>query len=90
MYRWKLEAFLSLKRQFEEDVMTNLMVLGDSDLEIRAANVLGKQFKQCIVKTVQFKGCRKIEDLVKQQNIISNLFDDIFTSCKGMSVKLGK
>lgn len=90
MYRWKMEAFLSLKSKFEGDVMTNLVVIGDADIEMQAANALGKEFTHSIVKTVKLKECPKVNELLKQQQIVLDLFDEIFMSCKGMTVKLGK
>lgn len=90
MYRWKMEAFLSLKSKFEGDVMTNLVVIGDADIEMQAANALGKEFTHSIVKTVKLKECPKVDELLKQQQLVINLFDEIFMSCKAMTIKLGK
>ena len=90
MYRWKLEAFLELQNEFERDLLTNIVVLGDSDMEIQAGKILSKQYKNVIVKTVKFKEAPKLEDLIKEHKIVLNLFDDIFTGSKNMTIKLGK
>jgi len=88
--RWKLEAFLKLKEQFDDEVTTNLVVIGDSDIEMKAGHALKQKFKQCIFKTVKLKGCPKIDELIKQHKVVLKLFDEIFLGWKCMAVKLEK
>jgi len=88
--RWKLEAFLKLKEQFDDEVTTNLVVVGDSDIEMKAGHALHQKFKQCIFKTVKLKGCPKIDELIRQLKIVLKLFDEIFLGWKSMTVKLEK
>lgn len=90
MYRWKLEAFLSLQRKFDKDVMTNLVALGDSELEIRAANVLSQKFNESIIKTVKLKEHPRIDELIRQQKAILDLFDKIFLSWKSFTIEMGR
>ena len=45
--KWKIEAFKDIRSKYENDVFTNLICLGDSNIEIDAAHVLAK-FKAII------------------------------------------
>ena len=36
-------------------LITNLIVIGDSNIEMEAGTFLAKQFSTCLVKTVKFK-----------------------------------
>lgn len=87
---WKKEAFLSLKKEYQNDAMTNIVVLGDSDLEMKAAKALGQQFRQAIVKTVKFEEHPSIEGLIRQLRTMLNLFDQIFADSKNLTVRLSK
>lgn len=40
--KWKIEAFKGIRSKYENDVFTNLICLGDSNIEIDAAHVLAK------------------------------------------------
>jgi hypothetical protein len=41
-YKWKVEAFLEVQKRFDKNVITNLICLGDSHIEIDAAHILAK------------------------------------------------
>lgn len=115
-YKWKIEAFKDLKRNYDEDVIslflflscgttesmmlsvvkstnyfllldcfcvwtwllqliTNLICLGDSNIEIEAAHVLAKGFSQSLIKTIKFRENPKPEELTKQQDLVADKFD---------------
>ena len=88
--RWKREAFLSLVKQFEKDVVTNLICMGDSEIEIDAAHVMSKMFNKAITKTIKFKENPRPEDMVKQLSLVVEKFEQIFVSLKNSTIKLEK
>jgi len=53
--QWKMKAFLEMGQEFDTDILTNLVSIGDSDFEMDAANVLGKQFSNIFIKTIKLK-----------------------------------
>ena len=88
--RWKKEAFTSLTKDFETNIVTNLVCLGDSHIEIDAAHVLGKQFDKAIIKTIKFRELPQPEELCKQLNLVLEKFDPMFVSLKDLTIRLEK
>jgi peroxiredoxin len=43
--KWKVEAFKDIKKKFDSNLITNIICLGDSHIEIDAAHVLAKYSK---------------------------------------------
>jgi len=88
--QWKKEAFRSLMNYFEKDVVTNLVCIGDSNEEIEAAYELGKKFDKAVTKTIKFKEHPKPEELIKQQNLMIEKFDQIFVGLRNVAIRLEK
>jgi len=89
-HRWKMEAFLNIKKEFDSDVITNLICLGDSHIEMDAAHVLGQQFKQTMIKTIKFRESPKPDELMKQQELVSEKFEQIYTAIRNLTIRLEK
>merc|ERR1719453_2846672 len=49
--QWKVQAFLDVQRQMDSQIITNLISLGDSQWEMDATHVMGKEFEVALVKT---------------------------------------
>jgi len=88
--RWKKEAFKALVKDFKTDIVTNLVAIGDSHIEIDAAHVLAKQFDKAIIKTIKFKELPQPEELSKQQALVFEKFDSMFVSLKDLTIRLEK
>ena len=88
--RWKKEAFKALVKDFKTDIVTNLVAIGDSHIEIDAAHVLAKQFDKAIIKTIKFKELPQPEELSKQQVLVFEKFDSMFVSLKDLTIRLEK
>ena len=52
---WKLSAFAEVGKLYEENKVTNLICLGDSEIEIEAGNKLSAMFVETFLKTVKIK-----------------------------------
>ena len=88
--QWKINAFLSIMDQFECDIVTNILCLGDSFLEIEAAHVLASKFKKAFIKTVKFKEAPKPEELTKQLMTVQTQFGFIFSAIKNLTIRVEK
>lgn len=89
-HRWKTEAFLELQKKYDANLITNLICLGDSNIEMDAAHLMAKQFSQVMIKTVKFKEGPQPEELLKQIELVLDKFDTIFTKLKNLTVRLEK
>lgn len=87
-HRWKVEAFLDIERYFNKNLITNLLCLGDSHIEMDAACILAERFNHSLIKTIKFKRNPKPEELVKQHNLVSERLDKIYLSYKNLTIRL--
>lgn len=68
--QWKLHAFLETQDTINDAMITNIVALGDSLMEIDAAHHLAQRFNQAFIKTVKFREYPKPNELVKQLNLV--------------------
>jgi len=87
-YKWKIEAFLELKKNFDDSVIANIMAIGDSRAEIEAARHLGSLLSHSLIKTVKFKSNPGIRDLTKQINLLTERFEQIITNKTSLTIRL--
>jgi len=73
--KWKVEAFKDIKKKFDSNLITNIICLGDSHIEIDAAHVLAKEFNYSLIKTIKFRENPKPDELVKQQDLVYEKFE---------------
>lgn len=83
---WKKHAFLELGRQLDKQVITNLISIGDSMFEMDAVRLLGKEFSQCLVKTVKLQESPTPEELMKELELVVPKFQQIVQ--KGINMKI--
>lgn len=88
--KWKIETFLTLLNNIDVSLITNIICLGDSFIEMEAAHILGSHFEKAFVKTVKFRQSPHPEELMKQLVLINTQFDIIFSSIKNMAIKIEK
>jgi len=58
---WKIQAFLEMQKNFNQDLVTNIICLGDSLIEMEAAQILASKFSQAFIKTIKFKEIPKVK-----------------------------
>ena len=70
---WKIEAFKTLVKDHHINlaILTNLISIGDSNLEKEAATLFAKQFKKVVLKTVKFRDNPRPTELIKQMEIFT-------------------
>lgn len=89
-YLWKQKVFenfiptLKLKR----DVLTNLVCIGDSDIEMEAAKKFVKGFEKIALKKVKFMSHPSLSNLIKSLAIIETKVKEIVDNPKTMKVGL--
>ena len=88
--RWKVESFLNLKKRLNDELIANIICLGDSIFEMEAGRILASRFIHAVIKTIKFREKPKPEELNKQLNLVLNQFDSIFTSSKNLTVRVEK
>lgn len=85
---WKIQTFLELRKCYDDAMPANLICLGDSPHEMEAALKLASKFDNSYLKTVKFQQNPKIEDLIKQLNLVYRQFNFIISTIKNLSVKI--
>ena len=88
--QWKIHAFLEMKKNFNLDLVANILCMGDSIFEIEAAQILASKFTQSFIKTIKFKEAPKPEELVKQLRLVSDQLDKIFSSVVNLTIRVEK
>ena len=88
--KWKIQTFLSLQKEIDTKLVTNIICLGDSLFEIEAGRILANCFTEAFVKTVKFKEAPKLEELNKQLILVNNQFTSICSAVKSLTIRVEK
>lgn len=88
--KWKMHTFLDIKRRYFSNTDINIICIGDSNLEIQAANALAAEFKTSYLKTIKLRESPKIEELIKQINLIVINLKKIYEEKKNLKITVEK
>ena len=86
--QWKLHAFMDTIKDVDTNTVTNLLSIGDSNIEIEASKQLLKSFPNAFLKTIKFRELPTPKELIKQIGLITERFENIWNSEKNITVKL--
>mmetsp|Transcript_32983 Transcript_32983/g.94734 ORF Transcript_32983/g.94734 Transcript_32983/m.94734 type:complete len:308 (-) Transcript_32983:242-1165(-) len=86
--RWKAEAFLELQRKLPEMLVTNLIVIGDSEHEMTAARIMRSQFEHALLKAVKFTARPTPIQLLAQLQVVSRSFGKIASETEDVRIDL--
>lgn len=75
--QWKYYCFKRISRSYNRNLKTNLIVIGDSNSEIEAAQRLRKEFRNIDLKTIKLKEKPSIEVMTKQLDLLVSSFPSI-------------
>ena len=75
--QWKMHAFLDTMRVMERGAVTNLVAIGDSNIEMEASKHLAKKFPRALLKTVKFRESPSPDELIKQLMLVNQRMDNI-------------
>ena len=87
---WKIQTFLDITKVMNSELVTNVICMGDSFIEIEAGNKMREKFvrNQAFVKTIKFRESPKPEELNKQLRLIIEQFHDIYASIKNLTINV--
>jgi len=85
---WKINAFRDLQRELDLPVVTNLISVGDSNYEMDATQVMGKEFSEALVKTIKLRDNPSPEELLKQLDLVAQNFERIVTNARNLKIGL--
>ena len=88
--QWKIEAFLNLQKSLNMKLVTNIICLGDSLFEIEAGRILASRFTEAFIKTIKFREAPKLDELLKQLNLVCSQFSTIYSSIKNLTIRVEK
>lgn len=88
--QWKIQAFLNTLKTVNVNLVTNLICLGDSTIEMEAAHVLASKFSQAFIKTIKFKEIPRPNELNKQLKTVDTQFSKIYDSVKNLTIRVEK
>mmetsp|Transcript_44291 Transcript_44291/g.117465 ORF Transcript_44291/g.117465 Transcript_44291/m.117465 type:complete len:310 (-) Transcript_44291:624-1553(-) len=86
--QWKIQAFLEVQKQLDSEIITNLISLGDSNFEMDAVHVMGKEFAQAFIKTIKFQEHPNPEELLKQLELVTQKFEKIVENARNLKIGL--
>ena len=87
---WKAKAFHEVLNDVNKDLITNLICIGDSIIEIDAAHNVAKMFAHVYIKTVKFKENPSPTELHKQLALILGQFEKVCSAVKNMAIRVEK
>jgi hypothetical protein len=86
--QWKIQTFLKMVDEFDTNLITNFICLGDSIIEMEAAHIFASKFSQAFIKTIKFKEGPSLDELIKELNLVTDQFLMIFSSIKNMTIRV--
>ena len=90
MRQWKTKAFKYAldSIQIKKNIPTNIIVFGDSIIEMEASYNIKEFFSNAYLKTIKFKESPSHTELEKELKIIFSQLDSILTNFKNLSIKV--
>ena len=87
---WKIKAFIDMVKSIDCSLVTNIVCVGDSFIEIEAAKALASKFNQAYIKCVNFCEVPKPEELDKQLVLFEENFEKIYSQVKNLNIYVEK
>lgn len=88
--QWKIQTFLDIHQHYDSNLLTNIICLGDSVIEMEAGILLASKFNNAYIKTIKFRENPKPEELIKQLSLVIDQFDAICMSIKNLTIRVEK
>ena len=88
--QWKIEAFLNLKNTVNLNLVTNIICIGDSLFEMEAGRILASKFTEAFIKTIKFREAPKLDELIKQLELVCLQFGSVYSSIKNLTIRVEK
>jgi len=72
------------------NLVTNLICVGDSMIEMEAAHILASKFSHAYIKTIKLRECPKPAELNKQLLLVKDQFESICSGVKNLTIHVEK
>ena len=94
--QWKVHTFLDMEKSLASEAITNIIALGDSNVEMTAAHHLAsysfysfhRRFKDAFIKTVKFRENPTPQELMRQLKLVIQKLHEIVGNAKSLTVRL--
>jgi len=90
VWQWKTRTFLDVQGQLDDEAVTNLLAVGDSDFEMDAVQVMGRKFTRSLVKTIRFQANPSPHDLCKQLQLFLKKFEKIVEAGRHLQIRMDR
>ena len=87
---WKNMAFNDIIKNYDLNIPSNVICMGDSTYEMEAAHALSNKFRDGFIKAIKFKELPRVDELISQLNLILEKFDFIYSACKNWTITIDK
>ena len=87
---WKREAFDKVIKDYDLNLPTSILCIGDNFGEIEAGRNLEKNFYYGYIKTIKLKPDPNIDDMLIQLRLIIEKFDYLVSTCKNWTINIEK
>ena len=87
---WKNMAFNDIIKNYDLNIPSNVICMGDSTYEMEAAHALSNKFQDGFIKAIKFKELPRVDELISQLNLILEKFDFIYSACKNWTITIDK
>lgn len=84
--KWKIETFQLIINKYKKDLLTNIVCIGDSFIEMEAGYLIVSEFEKALIKSIKFKEAPRLEELIRQLSLVNKQFMAIFSSLKSLKV----
>jgi hypothetical protein len=85
---WKNQAFIEICKNYDNELLTNIVSVGDSEFEMNAGLMIGKLFTHSYTKVIKFKENPSLEMLIKQLKLTHEQFNTALNSVKNLIIKV--
>ena len=89
-YMWKMNTFNDIVNLYDQNLLSNIICIGDSFLEIQAGKNLSNQFKNVFIKTIKFKEEPTIDELIMEIKLVNEKFVYIYSAVKNWTINVKK
>ena len=89
-YMWKMNTFNDIVNLYDQNLLSNIICIGDSFLEIQAGKNLSNQFKNVFIKTIKFKEEPTIDELIMEIKLVNEKFLYIYSAVKNWTINVKK
>ncbi len=85
---WKINAFNDIVSLFDYTLLSNIICIGDSFLEIEAGKNLSNKFTNAFIKTIKFKENPSIDELIMEIKLVNDNFSFIYSAVKNWTINV--